>query len=158
MEMVRLGIGLYGVGFDVGEQGKLKNVSTLKSTISQVKHVRSEETVGYGRAGQLERDSVIAVIPIGYADGLDRKLGNWKGRLFIHGHPAPIIGNICMDLCMADVTDIIKKENINVAEGDEVIVFGDNYPLTQLAAELETIPYEILTSISRRVKRVYFHE
>jgi Alr-MurF fusion protein len=156
MEMVRLGIGLYGVGFNAEEQGMLRNVSTLKSTISQMKFVGSDETVGYNRAGKLERDTVIAIVPIGYADGLNRKLGNGKGRLFIHGQPVPIIGNICMDLCMVDITDI--PEDVEVQEGDEVIVFGDEYPLTQLAADLETIPYEILTSISRRVKRVYFHE
>jgi alanine racemase len=156
MEMVRLGIGLYGVGFDAEEQGRLRNVSTLKSTISQMKLVSPNETVGYNRAGKLERDSVIAIVPIGYADGLNRKLGNRKGRLFIHGNPVPIIGNICMDLCMVDITDI--PADIDVQEGDEVIVFGDEYPLAQLAADLETIPYEILTSISRRVKRVYFHE
>jgi alanine racemase len=121
-----------------------------------MKLVCPDETVGYNRAGKLERDSVIAIVPIGYADGLNRKLGNRKGRLFIHGNPVPIIGNICMDLCMVDITDI--PADIDVQEGDEVIVFGDEYPLAQLAADLETIPYEILTSISRRVKRVYFHE
>jgi len=156
MEMVRLGIGLYGVGFNAEEQDSLRNVSTLKSTISQMKFVGSDETVGYNRAGKLERDTVIAIVPVGYADGLNRKLGNRKGRLFIHGRPVPIIGNICMDLCMVDITDI--PADADVQEGDEVIVFGDEYPLTQLAADLETIPYEILTSISRRVKRVYFHE
>jgi alanine racemase len=158
MEMIRLGIGLYGVGFNEEEQNKLKNVSTLKSAISQIKHVKPDETIGYNRAGKVDRETIIAVIPIGYADGLDRKLGNRRGRLFIQGIPAPIIGNICMDLCMVDITDIIKNKNTYVQEGDEVIVFGDEYPLTKLAADLDTIPYEILTSISHRVKRVYFHE
>jgi alanine racemase len=158
MEMVRLGIGLYGVGFDKEEQNRLRNVSTLKSTVSQVKYVKADETVGYNRAGKLNRDSVIAIVPIGYADGLNRKLSNGKGRLFIHGFPVPIIGNICMDFCMVDITDIREEGAVDVQEGDEVIVFGDEYPLTLLAQDLGTIPYEILTSLSRRVKRVYFHE
>ena len=158
MDMVRLGIGLYGVGFDKEEQDRLRNVSTLKSTVSQVKYLKANETVGYNRAGKLYRDSVIAIVPIGYADGLDRKLSNGKGRLFIHGFPVPIIGNICMDLCMVDITDIRENGVIDVREGDEVIVFGDEYPLTRLANDLGTIPYEILTSLSRRVKRVYYHE
>jgi alanine racemase len=158
MEIVRLGIGLYGVGFDKEEQNRLRNVSTLKSTVSQVKFIKSNETVGYNRAGKLYRDTFIAIVPIGYADGLNRKLGNGAGRLYIHGKPAPIVGNICMDLCMVDITDILEKGVINIQEGDEVIVFGDEYPLTLLASDLGTIPYEILTSLSRRVKRVYFHE
>lgn len=158
MEIVRLGIGLYGVGFDKEEQNRLRNVSTLKSTVSQVKFIKSNETVGYNRAGKLYRDTFIAIVPIGYADGLNRKLGNGAGRLYIHGKPAPIVGNICMDLCMVDITDILEKGVINVQEGDEVIVFGDEYPLTLLASDLGTIPYEILTSLSHRVKRVYFHE
>jgi alanine racemase len=107
----------------------------------------------------MKRDSVIAVIPIGYADGLNRRLGNGKGMIFINGHAVPIIGNICMDLCMVDITDVILTEGeISIREGDEVIIFGDEYPLTRLAGDLDTIPYEILTSISRRVKRVYYHE
>jgi len=158
MDMVRLGIGLYGVGFDKGEQNRLRNVSTLKSTISQIKYVRAGDTIGYNRAGKLDRDSTIGIIPIGYADGLNRKLGNRKGRLFLHGIPVRIIGNICMDLCMVDITDIVEKGDVNVQEGDEVIIFGDEYPLNTLAKDLGTIPYEILTSLSRRVKRVYYHE
>jgi Alr-MurF fusion protein len=158
MEMVRLGIGLYGVGFDQEEQDRLRNVSTLKSTVSQVKHVKANDTVGYGRAGKLDRDSVIGIIPIGYADGLNRKLGNGKGRLYLHGVPVPIVGNICMDLCMVDITGIAEKGVSDVQEGDEVIIFGDKNPLNLLAEDLGTIPYEILTSLSRRVKRVYYHE
>ena len=158
MEMVRPGIGLYGVGFDKEEQDRLRNVSTLKSTVSQVKYVKANETVGYNRAGILGRDTVIATVPIGYADGLDRKLSNGTGRLFIHGKPVPIIGNICMDFCMVDITDILEQGAFDVQEGDEVIVFGDEYPLAQLARDLGTIPYEILTSLSHRVKRVYYHE
>jgi Alr-MurF fusion protein len=158
LEMVRAGIGLYGVGYDREEQTRLKNVSTLKSSVSQVKKIRAAETVGYNRAGKVERDSVIATVAIGYADGLTRRLGNGAGKLFIHGRPAPTVGNICMDLCMADVTDIVEKDGLPVMEGDEVIIFGDDYPIADLAGNLGTIPYEILTSLSRRIKRVYYHE
>jgi len=158
MDMVRLGIGLYGVGFDKEEQERLRNVSTLKSTVSQVKYIKENETVGYNRAGKLSRDTVIAIVPIGYADGLNRKLSNGTGRVFIHGKPFPIIGNICMDFCMVDITGISEKAVVDVREGDEVIIFGDENPLTLLADDLGTIPYEILTSLSRRVKRVYYHE
>jgi alanine racemase len=159
MDMVRLGIGLYGVGFDEAEQKKLKNVSTLKSVISQIKEVKANETIGYSRKGVSTRDSIIGVIPIGYADGLNRRLSNGLGKLFIHGRAAPIIGNISMDTCMVDITDIVRDaKGITVREGDEVIVFGDEYLLERLALDLDTIPYEILTNISRRVKRVYFYE
>jgi alanine racemase len=159
MEMVRLGIGLYGVGFDDAEQTMLVNVSTLKSTISQIKMVKAGETVGYGRAGKVNEDSIIAIVPIGYADGLNRRLSNGKGKLFINGRPAPIIGNICMDLCMVDITGFYATDGTTpVKEGDEVIIFGKVNPIANLARDLGTIPYEILTGISRRVKRVYFHE
>jgi alanine racemase len=159
MDMVRLGIGLYGVGFNEDEQKKLKNVSTLKSVISQIKAVKANETIGYGRSGVVKRDSVIANVPIGYADGLNRRLGNGVGKLFVNGRTAPVIGNISMDTCMIDITDIVTGPNsISVNEGDEVIVFGDDYLLDRLARDLDTIPYEILTNISRRVKRVYFYE
>ena len=159
MDMVRLGIGLYGVGFNEDEQKKLKNVSTLKSVISQIKEVKTNDTIGYGRSGVAKRDSVIAIVPIGYADGLNRRLSNGIGKLFINGRTAPVIGNISMDTCMIDITDIVTGPNsITVNEGDEVIVFGDEYLLDRLARDLGTIPYEILTNISRRVKRVYFYE
>jgi Alr-MurF fusion protein len=157
MDMVRLGIGLYGVGFDDMEQSRLRNVSTLKTVISQVKEVKADDTVGYNRKGILHRDSVIAVVPIGYADGLNRRLSNGMGKLFIHGRPAPVVGNISMDICMVDITDIVTS-GIRVKEGDDVIVFGDSYLLSSLARDMGTIPYEVLTSISRRVKRVYFYE
>ncbi len=149
-DMVRLGIGLYGFG--CGKIEKLRNVVTLKSYISQIKPVARSETIGYNRAGSLRRDGRIGVIPIGYADGLNRHLSNRKGKMMINGQMAPIVGNICMDMCMVDLTDIQAEE------GDEVEVFGDDYPLTNLARQLDTIPYEILTSISRRVARVYFKE
>ena len=159
MDMVRLGIGLYGVGFNPDEQSHLRNVSTLKSTISQIKHVKAGETIGYNRKGITTDDTWIAIVPVGYADGLNRRLSNGTGRLSIHGFPAPVIGNISMDTCMVDITEIRRKESGNpIREGDEVIVFGNLYPIAHLAHDLETIPYEILTSISRRVKRIYFHE
>ena len=147
-EMVRLGLGLYGVNPYSNEM--LNNVSTLKTTILQIHDVPQEDSVGYSRKGQLERDSRIAAIPIGYADGLDRRLGNGKAYCMVNGQKAPYVGNICMDVCMIDVTDIDCKE------GDKVIIFGDSLPVTRLADVLETIPYEILTSVSNRVKRVYY--
>ncbi|MBI5218667.1 MAG: bifunctional UDP-N-acetylmuramoyl-tripeptide:D-alanyl-D-alanine ligase/alanine racemase [Bacteroidia bacterium] len=149
-DMVRLGIGLYGVS--AINRNKLENVSALKTCISQIKKITASDTVGYSRNGQLRKSSVIATIPVGYADGLDRRLGNGVGRVMVKGWFAPIVGNICMDMCMIDIT------NVDAAEGDEVIVFGDNYRISELAEQMGTIPYEVLTSISRRVKRVYFHE
>ncbi len=149
-DMARLGIGLYGIG--TGKIEDLRNVVTLKSYISQIKPVSANETVGYGRAGELKRNGLIGVVPIGYADGLNRHLSNRRGKMMINGRLAPIVGSVCMDMCMVDLTDIPAEE------GDEVIVFGDEYPLTNLAKQLDTIPYEILTSISRRVTRVYYKE
>lgn len=149
MEMCRLGIGLYGI--DRNNQ-MLSNVSTLKTTILQLRHVSYDETVGYSRKGILKRDSVIAAIPIGYADGLNRHLGNRNGYCLVNGKKAEYVGNICMDVAMIDVTDIDCKE------GDIVEIFGDNLPVTILSDILDTIPYEILTSVSPRVKRVYFKD
>jgi alanine racemase len=151
-DMVRLGIGLYGIGVNASEQAHLQNVSTLKTSISQIKNIPANETIGYSRKGVAPRDIKIATVPIGYADGLSRKLSNGKGKMFIKGKPAPIIGNVCMDMCMIDITDI------NVNENDEVIVFGENYPIADVAKDIGTIPYEVLTNVSRRVKRVYFQE
>lgn len=147
-DMVRLGIGLYGI--DPFTNKILNNVSTLKSTILQIHDVEADETVGYGRKGILHRKSRIAAIPIGYADGLDRHLGNGKGYCLVNGQKAFYVGNICMDVSMIDVTDIECKE------GDKVIIFGDSLPVTILSDLLDTIPYEILTSVSDRVKRVYY--
>lgn len=147
-DMVRLGVGLYGV--DPFTNRMLHNVSTLKTTILQIRDVPKEDSVGYSRKGRLERDSRIAAIPIGYADGLNRRLGNGRAYCLVNGQKAPYVGNICMDVCMIDVTDIDCKES------DKVIVFGDGLPVTTLAEILETIPYEILTSVSTRVKRVYY--
>jgi alanine racemase len=151
-DMVRLGIGLYGIGVNPSEQTQLQNVSTLKTSISQIKNIPANETIGYSRKGLATRDIQIATVPIGYADGLSRKLSGGKGKMMVKGKPAPIIGNVCMDMCMIDITDINANEN------DEVIVFGESYPIAQIARDVATIPYEILTNVSRRVKRVYYQE
>lgn len=148
-EMVRLGIGLYGIS-NTGLP--LQNIGTLRSTVSQVKKVQSTETVGYSRKGKITNESEIAVVPLGYADGLDRKLGNRNGSAFIHGSRVPVIGNICMDMLMLDVT------GLNVKPGEKVEIFGPNITITELAEKAGTIPYEILTGISQRVKRVYLQE
>jgi len=148
-DMVRLGIGLYG--FSSYNQHKLKNVSTLKTTISQIKKIKKGEAIGYGRTYIAQKEMTIGIIPIGYADGLNRRLSN-KGYVIVNNKKARIIGNICMDMCMIDITDIEAKE------GDDVIVFGENLPVTHLANMLDTIPYEIFTSVSNRVKRIYYHE
>ena len=150
MDMCRLGIGLYGV--DPRDNHILNTVSTLKTTILQLRHVPKGETVGYSRKGVIERDSMIAAIPIGYADGLNRHLGNRQGYCLVHGQKAAYVGNICMDVAMIDVTDIPCQE------GDQVEIFGEHLPVTRLSDQLGTIPYEVLTSISNRVKRVYFQD
>ncbi len=152
-EMVRLGIGLYGVDTAHEIQERLQQVSTLKSSVSQVKKVKTRETVGYSRRFTAQHDMRIATIGIGYADGIDRRLGNGNGKFLVHNQPAPTVGNICMDLCMLDVTHIPAVE-----EGDEVIIFGKELPIQQVARQAGTIAYEILTGISGRVKRVYFQE
>lgn len=151
MDMVRLGIGLYGVSSV--DNRILHNVSSLRSTILQIREVTAGETVGYSRRGVMTRNSRIADIPIGYADGLNRHLGNGHGFCIVHGKKAPFVGNICMDVTLIDVTDIP-----NCQEGDSVEIFGPQQPVTVLAKLLETIPYEILTGISDRVKRIYFQE
>lgn len=150
MDMCRLGLGLYGVNSRNNEI--INNVSTLKSTILQLRHVPADETVGYSRKGVLTRDSVIAAIPIGYADGLNRHLGNRHGYCLVNGQKAEYVGNICMDVALVDVTDI------DCQEGDTVEIFGDNLPVTVLSDVLDTIPYEVLTGISHRVKRIYFQD
>lgn len=150
MDMVRLGIGLYGI--DSNTSG-LTEVSTLRSTIAQIKHLKAGETVSYGRRGVLQRNSTIATIRIGYADGYPRSLSNAAGKIWIKGQLAPIIGSICMDMTMVDVTDCNE-----VSEGDDVILFGKELPVTKVAQWANTIPYEILTGVSQRVKRVYFEE
>lgn len=149
-EMVRLGIGLYGI--NPFNQDQLRNVSSLYTTISQIKDVLPGETVGYNRNGKVEKLKKIAVIPIGYADGYSRKLGNYNGYVWIKGNRAPIIGNICMDMCMIDITDL------NINESDTVEIFGSHITLNILAELLGTIPYEVLTGIGSRVKRIYIQE
>jgi alanine racemase len=151
-EMVRLGIGLYGIGA-AGEQAGLKAVSSLKTTISQLRKVEAGETIGYNRAGKVNKSSLIATLPIGYADGFPRALGNGNGKVRINGIEASTIGGICMDMCMVDVTHIP-----NLSEGDPVVIFENAEDIQGLAGTLKTIPYEVLTNISARVKRVYFQE
>lgn len=151
-EMVRLGIGAYGIPSTTAETDILQNVSTLKTIISQIKVVHKGESVGYGREGIAENEMITATLPVGYADGLSRRLSNGKGYVVISGRKAPFFGNICMDMCMVDITGIDAKE------GDEVIIFGKENPISELARQMGTIPYEILTTISQRVKRVFFHE
>ncbi len=153
LDMVRLGIGMYGVDSAMTHQSLLVPVATLKSTIAQLKHLKAGESVGYNRRGVVKQDAVIATVRIGYADGYSRKLGNGAGKMWLKGKLVPVIGSICMDMTMIDVTGIE-----GVQEGDEVIVFGKELPVQQLAEWAGTIPYEIMTSISQRVKRVYFEE
>lgn len=150
LDACRLGIGLYGV--DSRDNHIINTVSTLKTTILQLRHVPKEETVGYSRKGVLTRDSVIAAIPIGYADGLNRHLGRGKGYCLVNGQKAPYVGNICMDVALIDVTDIPCKE------GDTVEIFGEHLPVTVLSDILDTIPYEVLTGVSNRVKKVYYQD
>ena len=160
LDMVRLGIGMYGVDSAVAHQSLLQPVATLKTTIAQLKYLKAGESVGYNRKGVVKKDSIIATVRIGYADGYSRKLGNGAGKMWLkarlsdgQGKLVPVIGSICMDMTMIDVTGIA-----GVQEGDEVIVFGKELPVQQLSEWAGTIPYEIMTSISQRVKRVYFEE
>lgn len=150
MDMCRLGLGLYGI--DSRDNHTINNVCTLRTTILQIHDVPQTETVGYSRKGRLTRDSRIAAIPIGYADGLDRHLGCGRGYCLVRGQKAPYVGNICMDVAMIDVT------GIDCQEGDSVEIFGDNLPVTTLSDILGTIPYEVLTSVSGRVKKIYFQD
>lgn len=150
MDMCRLGLGLYGI--NPRNNAIINNVSTLKTTILQLRNVKAGDSIGYSRRTFLDRDSVIAAIPIGYADGLNRHLGNRNAYCLVNGQKAEYVGNICMDVCMIDVT------GIDCHEGDSVEIFGDDLPVTVLSDKLETIPYELLTLVSNRVKRVYFEE
>ena len=151
-DMVRLGIGVYGVAVVDEDRGKLHNVMSLKTTIKQIKEYGPGETIGYGRHGKITKPSRIAVIPIGYADGLRRELSNGKACFWVNGKPAPIVGNICMDLTMIDVT------GIDCQEDDTAVLFDDNHPIEIIAEACDTIPYEIMTRISQRVKRIYTKE
>ena len=152
MNMVRLGIGLYGVDSNVAVHHQLQNVTTLKTTIAQIKEVKKGESIGYNRAAIAEQDIKIATVRIGYADGYPRLLSNGKGKMLVNGNSAAVVGNICMDMTMLDIT------GMEVLEGDEVIVFGEEPNVSAIADWAQTIPYEILTSISQRVKRIYFEE
>ena len=149
-DMVRLGIGMYGIAST--NQDKLKEVNSLYTRISQIKKVNAQDSIGYNRAGKIENGGRIAIIPIGYADGIRRNLSNGKGLFMINGEMVPIIGNVCMDMCMLDVSKVDCKE------GDKVIVFGKDYPISNITEQTGTIEYEILTGISQRVKRVYFQK
>jgi Alr-MurF fusion protein len=152
MDMIRLGIGLYGVDSSPIIQHRLQHVTTLKTTISQIKNLKKGETIGYSRKGVALEDTKTATVRIGYADGYSRILSNGKGKMLVNGNPAPVIGNVCMDMTMLDIT------GIDAHEGDEVIVFGEEPTVTNVAEWADTISYEILTNISQRVKRVYFEE
>ena len=150
LDMCRLGLGLYG--YDSRDNSMINNVTTLKTTILQIHDIPANETIGYSRRGTLTRDSRIAAIPIGYADGLNRHLGNRHCYCLVNGKKAEYVGNICMDVAMIDVTDIDCKE------GDHVVLFGEELPVTVLSDAIDTIPYEVLTGISNRVKRVYYQD
>jgi alanine racemase len=150
--MVRLGIGLYGVDSDQKIQKNLRDVATLRTTISQIRIVKAGESVGYNRAGLVNTDTSVATVRIGYADGYPRSLGNGKGQMLVNGKYARVIGNVCMDMTMIDIS------GIDAREGDSVIVIGEHPSVTELAAWAGTIAYEMLTGVSQRVKRVYFNE
>ncbi len=152
LDMVRIGIGLYGFDAALDHNKGLQTVARLKTTVTQVRKVNANESVGYSRRGVMEQEGLIATVKVGYADGYSRRFGNGTGRMLVQGRLVPTIGSICMDMCMLDVT------GLDVKTGDEVIVFDDKLSIEMLAKQIETIPYEILTNISQRVKRVYFYE
>ena len=153
MDMVRLGIGLYGVDNSSEKKLNLQVVATLKSTIAQIKHLKAGDSVSYGRTGIINKDAIVATIRIGYADGFPRRLGNAIGKIMVKGKLVPVVGTVCMDMAMIDITGIA-----DVQEGDEVIIFGKELMVQQLAQWAQTIPYEIMTGVSQRVKRIYFEE
>ena len=151
-DMVRLGIGLYGVPTCESDKGLLEPVVSLKTTINQIKHIPAGDSIGYNRHGRAEHDMRIGIVPIGYADGLSRLLGNGNGTFFVHDKPVKIVGDICMDMCMLDLTDIEAEE------GDTVVIFDAEHDINDVARACQTIPYEIMTRVSQRVKRVYYQE
>jgi len=153
LDMVRLGIGLYGIDSAASGLLNLQTVATLKSTIAQLKHLQEGDSVSYNRKGKVQKDALIATVRIGYADGFPRRLGNGIGKVMVRGRMVPVIGTVCMDMFMADVTDVPA-----VIEGDDVIIFGEPLPVQSVAEWAGTIPYEIMTGVSQRVKRVYFEE
>lgn len=150
--MVRLGISLYGIPGNKEDKEKLENVSELKTVITQIKEIKAGETIGYNRSAKANEDIKVAIIPIGYADGIHRSLGNGKGHMLINGKLVPVIGDVCMDMCILDISDIDAKV------GDEVLIFGKERSIIELAREMDTIPYEVISNISQRVKRIYYHE
>jgi alanine racemase len=149
MDMVRLGIGLYGVNPTTEGFEDLRPVATLKTIISQIKQVKKGDTIGYGRRGLAEKDMTMATIAIGYADGFSRAFSRGVGYVLVNGKKAPVLGNVCMDMTMVDLT------GIEAAEGDDVTIFGKGLPIQELSSRIKTIPYELLTSTSERVKRVF---
>jgi alanine racemase len=151
-DMVRLGLGLYGIGFSKESRKHLVQAGTLKTVISQIKNIKAGDSVGYSRSFIAEKETRIATLPIGYADGLMRSLGNGVGKVYVNGKYAPFISNICMDMAMIDISDCVCEE------GDEVIIFGEKLSVEEFAKDMGTIPYEALTHISRRVKRVYYQD
>jgi alanine racemase len=153
MDMVRLGIGLYGIEIDNDHLLDLQAVATLRSTIAQLKRVQKGGSVSYNRRGVVNRDSLIATIRIGYADGYSRQFSNGVGKVWVKGQLAPVIGTVCMDMTMIDVTDVN-----GVQEGDDVVIYGPQLPVQEVAGWIKTIPYELMTGVSQRVKRIYFHE
>ena len=151
-DMVRLGIGLYGVPTCEADKGVLQPVVSLKTTINQIKRIPAGDSIGYNRHGHAEHDMRIGIVPIGYADGLSRLLGNGNGKFYVNGQQVPVIGDICMDMCMLDLT------HVTAAEGDTVVIFDAEHDIADIAKACQTIPYEIMTRVSQRVKRVYYQE
>ena len=151
-DMVRLGIGLYGVPTCKADEGVLETVVSLKTTINQIKEIPAGDSIGYNRHGRATHDMRIGIVPIGYADGLSRLLGNGNCHFFVKGQPVPIVGDICMDMCMLDLT------GVEAEEGDTVVIFDAEHPINDIARACQTIPYEVMTRISQRVKRVYYQE
>ena len=151
-DMVRLGIGLYGVPTCDADKGNLQTVVSLKTAINQIKNIPAGDSIGYNRHGHADHDMRIGIVPIGYADGLSRLLGNGNGKFYVNGNQVPIVGDICMDMCMLDLT------NVEAQEGDTVVIFDGEHSVSDIAKACQTIPYEIMTRVSQRVKRVYFQE
>ena len=151
-DMVRLGIGLYGVPTTEADKGLLQPVVSLKTTINQIKRVPAGDSIGYNRHGRAETDMRIGIVPIGYADGLSRLLGNGNGKFYVNGQQVPVVGDVCMDMCMLDLTHVVASE------GDTVVIFDAEHDIEDIAKACQTIPYEIMTRVSQRVKRVYYQE
>lgn len=151
-DMVRLGIGLYGVPTCKADMDALLPVVSLKTTINQIKQIPAGDSIGYNRHGRAEKNMRIGIVPIGYADGLSRLLGNGNGKFYVNGHQVPVVGDICMDMCMLDLSQV------EAVEGDTVVIFDAEHDINDIAKACQTIPYEIMTRVSQRVKRVYYQE